>query len=243
MSESYVSGTPNDPDTSPQGGEGKSETAKHEAREVAETAKSEAGHVAETAKQEVGTVVAEAKSQARDLYAHTTRELSEQADAQQGRAAAGLKMMGDELRGMSDNSTQSGLATDLVREASSRLSRAGSWLEERDSRSLFREVKSYARRHPGTFIAAAAVVGVVAGRLTRALASNNDDETPSSSSGWDVAPGITGGGTTTPPVPRQDPNDLAAVSAVDTPLYSQRVAGLSDDAIAESPGYDRSDTV
>ena len=48
---------------------------------------SEAGHVAETAKDEAKAVVTEVKNQAKDLYAQTQRELSDQAHLQQQRLA------------------------------------------------------------------------------------------------------------------------------------------------------------
>lgn len=42
------------------------------------------------------------------------------------------------------------------------------------------EVKAFARRQPGMFIGAAAVAGILAGRLTRSLAANAREQTESS---------------------------------------------------------------
>ena len=137
---------------------------------------SEAGHVAETAKGEAKAVAQEVKYQAKDLYAQTQRELKDQAQVQQHRAAAGLRSVSDELDSMTANAQNPGLAADLLSQVSTRLSSAASWLGDRDPGAVLSEVKSFARRKPGTFIIGAAVLGIVAGRLTRALAANASDE-------------------------------------------------------------------
>lgn len=152
--------------------------AAHEAAGVASAAKDEAVGVVETAKSEAGAVAHEAKDQARELYHRTTAELKEQAGVQQRRVAAGLRSVGGELGAMAEGA-DGGVAADLVRQASSRIEGVAAWIGDRDPGSLLTEVKSYARRKPGMFIAVAALAGVVAGRLTRALSEG----APSSGSG------------------------------------------------------------
>jgi len=155
---------------------------KDEAGRVAGSAADAGKAVAGTAKEQAHNVAAEAKSQAKDLYHQTTRELRDQAAQQQERVASGLHSVGDELQQMASSSDQGGLATDLVRQAADRTHSIAGWLDQRDPGSLLNEVKSYARRNPGTFIAAAAIAGALAGRLTRALASGGDDSGSSSNS-------------------------------------------------------------
>ncbi len=75
-----------------------------------------------------------------------------------------------------------GVAADLVRQASTRIQGIAGWIGDRDPGSLLTEVKSYARAKPGTFIAVAALAGLVAGRLTRAL-SEGAAESASAGSG------------------------------------------------------------
>ncbi|MEY9952346.1 hypothetical protein [Leifsonia sp. EB34] len=156
------------------GGAGKTDVAKDEAARVAESAKGAAADVADVAKDEAREVARETKAQARDLYRQTQQELREQAAIQQQRVADGLRSIGDELQQMASSSQQQGVASDLVGQAADRTQSVARWLDDRDPGSLLREVKSYARRNPGTFIAAAALTGVLAGRLTRALASADD---------------------------------------------------------------------
>ncbi|WP_203138197.1 hypothetical protein [Microbacterium sp. JZ31] len=183
---------------------GKTDTAKQEAGEVKDTAKAEAGHVAQTAKQEASNVAHEAKSQAKQVYAQTKQQLSDQAATQQQRVADGLRSIGEELQSMARGSENRGMATEFVEQASTRLSDASSWLSQRDPGSLLNEVKSFARRKPGVFIAGALVAGLAAGRLTRALTENAKDEhdsgtgAVSSTPGGEGARGAFGSGTPSP---------------------------------------------
>ena len=181
MSEGY--GVPAPRDTATTGQSGSLDTAKQEASELKDTAVSEAGHVADTAKGEAKAVAQEVKYQAKDLYAQTQRELKDQAQVQQHRVAVGLRSVSDELRSMTANAENPGLAADLLNQVSTRLSGAPSWLGDRDPSAVLSEVKSFARRKPGTFIIGAAILGIVAGRLTRALASNASDEHADSTGG------------------------------------------------------------
>ncbi len=174
MSDGYGAAVSNDTTTRDENGS--LETAKQEASDLKDTAVSEAGHVAETAKGEAKAVAQEVKYQAKDLYAQTQRELKDQAQVQQHRVAVGLRSVSDELDSMTANAENPGLAADLLGQVSTRLSRASSWLGDRDPSAVLSEVKSFARRKPGTFIIGAAILGIVAGRLTRALAANASDQ-------------------------------------------------------------------
>jgi vacuolar-type H+-ATPase subunit H len=220
---------------------GTTETAKQEATEVTSTARAEAGHVVETAKDEAATVAREAKTQAKQVYTETRRQLTDQAATQQQRVADGLRAIGEELQSMAQGSENPGMASDLVREASTRLTGASSWLSQRDPGSLLNEVKSFARRKPGMFIAGALLAGVAAGRLTRALAENTADEKAASAS--------TGTGST---VPTPTPGGAGAVGGfgagtpapVGTTTASAGAAGVggySTGAVNEpTPMYDES---
>jgi len=188
---------------------GTTETAKQEAAEVKSTAQAEAGHVLDTAKQEASTVASEAKSQVKQVYAQTRQELTDQAATQQQRVADGLRSIGEELQSMARGSENQGMATDLVRQASSRLTDASSWLSQRDPGSLLDEVKTFARRKPGVFIAGALVAGVLAGRLTRALTETAKEEPAASG----TTSGTTSGVPATPPTTVTTPPTSSAAVA------------------------------
>lgn len=154
------------------------ETAKSEAGAVKDTAVHAAKDVAHTAKEEAASVAGEAKLQFKDLYAQSRTELTGQASQQQERLASGLSAAGDELGSMARNSENGGFATDLVQQASARLSDAAAWLNDRDPAAVLEEVKRFARRRPLVFIAGAAIAGIVAGRLVRSLAAAQHEDTP-----------------------------------------------------------------
>jgi hypothetical protein len=79
---------------------------------------------------------------------------------------------------MSQSSEQSGIAGDLVREVASRTRKVASWLDSREPGDLLDEVRGFARRKPGVFLAGAAVAGVLAGRLTRGVAQAGGSTPP-----------------------------------------------------------------
>jgi len=149
---------------------------KDEAKTLANEAGQEGRRVAGVAKGETKAVASETKRQARRLASQARDELRSQAATQQARVASGLHGVGGELSSMAARSDQPGMASDLVREAGDRVDRVAYWLDQRDPGSLLLEVKSFARRRPGVFLAIALGAGVVAGRLTRALATPDDDE-------------------------------------------------------------------
>jgi gas vesicle protein len=168
------------------------DTAKEQAAHVAEKAADHGRDVAGVAKEEAANVAGEAKDQAKDLLRQTQEELRQQAAQQQERVAAGLRSVSDELSQMAQSSESRGVASEVVRQAADRTAGVASWLGDRDPGSLLGEVKSYARRNPGTFIAVAAVAGALAGRLTRSLASGAAGSGGSTGSTGSGQPGLGG---------------------------------------------------
>ncbi len=193
MSQGYAAGG-SDAYVAPGEESNMADTARHEAGEVKDAAAGAVKDVAATAKDEAGGVARETKYQARALLQQGRQELRDQASKQQHRLATGLSSVGDELGSMANGSESSGVASDLVRQASARVGAAGSWLADRDPAMVFDEVKAFARRRPGVFIAAGVLAGVVVGRLTRALASNAGE-----SSGGTSGTGFSGGTAGAPP--------------------------------------------
>jgi len=248
MSNSYDNVNSSAGSAGPHDTSGKVDAARHEAADLKDTATTEAKNLLDTAKDEASSVVAETKVQARDLYERSQREVKEQAHAQQQRIAAGLRSVGDDLGTMAANSDDNGVASDLVHQVSTRLSRAATWLGDRDPSDVLDEVKRFARRRPGTFILGAAIAGIVVGRLTRALASNASDASN--------APEAAGSGERAlPAAPTPVTSDAPSATAADwtaspggtagvdveAPLYAQATSGRSD--ILQEDGDDRRDTL
>lgn len=155
-------------------------TAKDEARTVAADAKEGSRQVAETAKAEAKDVAAQTQQQARELFNQLRSEATDQASTQAHRAAGGLRTLADELREMADGGQHHGVASDLAQQASERARGFADWLEHREPGDILNEARDFARRRPGTFLAAAAAVGLLGGRLTRGLA---DDSSSGSGNG------------------------------------------------------------
>lgn len=168
--------------TSSQGSPAVTDVAKSEASDVGQSAVGAGQHVAGVAKEQVTQVTAEAGKQAKDLLDQARSELTEQAGQQQLRLAVGLRSLGDELQSMVDNGQQSGVATDLAGQAAQKSHQVASWLDEREPGRLVEEVKDFARQRPGAFLLAAAGVGLVAGRLTRGIKANAQDQSEGQSS-------------------------------------------------------------
>ena len=184
------------------------------AREAAVDA---AGDVVQTAKEQGQEVMAETGRQAQQVYAQVRSEVDAQARAQQQRAASGLYAIADEAGRIAERGGESGVATQLNRQAAQRVREVGQWLEQREPRQVLNEIKTYARRHPGTFLAGAALLGVVAGRLTKNLAA---------------AGGAAGPGSRIDPAPRAPfatqagTSPLGAFPGDGKPAEAHRVAGF-----------------
>lgn len=152
-----------------------------QARQAAGTATEESKHVAATAGQEAKQVAAEVRYQTRNLMGELRTQATQQSRSQRDRLAHTLHELSDELDRMADSGGGSGLATDLVHQASQRSRDFGMRLENREPGDLLDDVRAFARRRPGAFLLGAAVLGVVAGRLTRSgvAAQQEQQQAPS----------------------------------------------------------------
>ncbi|GAA3341090.1 hypothetical protein GCM10017714_23600 [Curtobacterium pusillum] len=172
------------------GGSGKADAAKGAAQDVAGDAKAKASDVAGTAKEQASNVASEATDHAKQLYSQATDTLKEQAADQQQRAAGGLRSIGEQLGRMAENDDEQGVASKVVRDLSGRANSVAGFLENRDPGSLLDEVKSFAAKRPGTFIAIAAGAGILAGRLTKALATEVKHEKEAGDSSTGTGSGV-----------------------------------------------------
>lgn len=162
--------------------------AKDEAGQVAGAAKDAGQRVAGTTKDQASRVAQDAMGQARELYGQAASELSSQASQQQTRAASTLRTFGNDLSRMGENQ-DGGLASELVQNLSRRASGLAEWLDQREPGDVLHEVRQYAARRPGVFIALAATAGVVGARLTKALVADaKSNETGSTYEAYDVPP-------------------------------------------------------
>ena len=153
------------------------DAAKEQATQVGQTVKASGQKVAGTTVEQGKNVLDEGRTQARHLTREVGNQVTEQTSAQKDKAATGLRSLSDELRGMANGQgAPSGVAGDLVQQASAKAGELAEWLEQRDPGTLLEEVRGMARRKPGTFLLGALAAGVVAGRLTRGAVDASKDQ-------------------------------------------------------------------
>ncbi|HKP07611.1 MAG TPA: hypothetical protein VJU58_10205 [Microbacterium sp.] len=159
-------------------------------RVVDGAAEAQAGaqYVAGVAGEEAKSVAHDAKDAARGFLYEARTELSDQASSQQRRAAEALRSTSDELSGLANGTAtgSGGMATDAVRAFGQQTRRVADWLEQREPADVIHEVRTFARRHTGAFLAIAVGVGILAGRVTKALVSDahDSDRSPGGSRGY-----------------------------------------------------------
>jgi hypothetical protein len=209
------------------------ETAKQEATALAQTAAERGGQVGDTAGEQVRRVASETGQQARDLLREGRDQLHQQAKEGQRKAAGGLHALADQLNEMAEKTDGEGLAPEVVRQAAERTRGVANWIDGREPGALLGEVRAFARRRPGVFLAGAALAGVLAGRLTRsAVAAASDD----SGSGAQGAPA---GRHSADPAPVPSANPMPGRPAA-SPSYSVPPpvgppAGYSEPATTPTP--------
>jgi hypothetical protein len=131
-------------------------------------AKAEAHKVAESGKQGVRQVADEARSQTASLARTARGEARERIDGEVGRLAGFLSDIGDELNGMAEGADhRDGYLPALARDGSRAAGRLSDRLESGGIDGALQDVKMFARRRPGVFLAAAFGVGIALGRVTR----------------------------------------------------------------------------
>jgi uncharacterized protein YjbJ (UPF0337 family) len=190
---------------------GVTETPRDGAEQLKETSVEAARQVAGTAKEKATDVTSDVRRQAQQFAGQTRDQIVEQASRQKDRAADSLRSISEELRGMAEHG-QSGSVSRLARHGADFTDQAADFLQERQPGELLDEVRTFARRKPGTFLLTAVAAGVVAGRLTRALAAGTTG-TPSSTTGGRSTEG--GPTASPPPVPTPvapDPDPGAPVA-------------------------------
>jgi hypothetical protein len=142
--------------------------AKARATEVGSHAQSAAKDVTNTAVDRAHEVKDETVRQARNFAADATEQLSAQAAEQSHRISANLHDLGRQLGQMAEAGS-GGTATELAHEAADRVHQVAGYLEGREPAEILDDLRALARRRPGAFLAGAAVLGLVAGRVGRGM--------------------------------------------------------------------------
>lgn len=168
------------------------------------------------------------------------------ASTQQGRLAEQSRTVTDDIHRISRGERpESDLVNGFVSMVAQRAEEFTSQLENKEPADLLKDVRRFAARRPGAFLAIAAGIGLAAGRLTRGLTDSDD-------TGTDSAPGSPGQArltdtprydtTPTTPAPPVVPHgDVAGLTPENTPGDTLATGGnkhhLDPDPAAPVDGY------
>jgi hypothetical protein len=125
----------------------------------------QAKHAASVASDEAKQVASDVRDQARGLLDETKNQVEDQSRTQRDRLVETLRTFGDDLDGMAQDGN--GLASGAAREVAQRVRTISERLDGREPSELLDDLRSFARRRPGMFLAGAVISGVVVGRLLR----------------------------------------------------------------------------
>lgn len=170
-----------------------------EAKHVAGVAGDQAKHVAGVATDEAKQLATEATSHARDLAGELRSQVADQTKSQRDRLVQALHQITDELDTMAESGGGSGVATEVVRQVSTRARDLASMVENREPGDVLGDVRRMASRRPGAFLLGALAAGLLAGRVTRGVKTDTTDTSSTGAVGALPAGGTTGYPATPPP--------------------------------------------
>ena len=137
----------------------------HTQDSTTEQAKDQARHVAGVATEEAKSVAGDVREQARGLLDETKNQVQDQSRNQRDRLVETLRTFSDDLDGMAEQ--RGGMASDAAREVADRARSLSRQLDGREPTELLDDLRSFARRRPGMFLAGSVIAGVVVGRILR----------------------------------------------------------------------------
>lgn len=153
--------------------------SKVEADKLKEKTVNTGENVAEHTKQVAGAVKDETVSQAKDLVGQIRQDLQQYVGPQQQKIAATVRTISDEIDALSrGEKPQSEYITGFLGQASGYVNSVATSLEQKQPQEILTDVRRFAARRPGLFLAAALGVGILAGRATRNAGENS--QVPSS---------------------------------------------------------------
>jgi hypothetical protein len=165
------------------------ETAKSEASNVASTAAGAAREVADEASGQAKAVAGEAKQQLDRLMSDARYELRQQAEQRNSQAAGQLRSLSEQVSALIQGRPEA--ASQLVGYASDvqyQLRRLAARMEQGGPQGVLDDVSRFARRRPGVFLAGAAGIGFVVGRLVRAGVASQGDGDQSTGAAYPATP-------------------------------------------------------
>jgi len=131
-----------------------------------ETPQQQAPDVKAAAAEHVGAVADQAKARAGDVVHQVRGDLEARGDEQAKKFASVLRDTGSQLHSMADAGGQ-GLVVDMTRGLADGSERLASRLDGGGLQAVGEDIRGFARRSPGLFLAGAAMAGFLVSRLVR----------------------------------------------------------------------------
>ncbi|MEO8694426.1 MAG: hypothetical protein ABI658_12970 [Acidimicrobiales bacterium] len=136
--------------------------------EATSTLVEKASDVGSTISDQTRNVANDAKDHARQIVGESRESLRSEASTQAARLATTMREIGGQLRSMSQSQSGGGMAVDVSRQLSDAANRAAEKLDTGGIDDVLTDLKRFARRRPGLFLAGAVGAGFAAGRLLKA---------------------------------------------------------------------------
>ena len=151
--------------------------AADESRQVVRAAADDARQLAAAAREQASSVAQEVAAQGRSLVAEARALLEDQAQIEAERLAAALRTFASKAESLAKAASAGPdpLADFIFRTAES-FDRLADEVETRGPEGLLEELRDTARRHPGAFLAGAAVAGFGIGRILRSTGDEDEEE-------------------------------------------------------------------
>jgi hypothetical protein len=147
-------------------------TTAEQAAQVAGAAGTAAADVAGAAKTEAANVIGESLDQAKDLASTVRTQVADQLSSQGDRLTEGLRTLSSQLA----EGDTSGVVGQVLKEAGQRVQALADYAERTGPQGIVTELRSYAKRNPGTFLLGAALAGLVGGRVVKGITANKQQQ-------------------------------------------------------------------
>lgn len=144
------------------------QTAKEQASATAGQAREATGEVAGTALDQARTVAGEARRQAGSAVGDLRGRVADEVAGQTRRAAGTVHQWADDLAELARNAPGDSPARSLVSQVADGGHRAADYLDRHGVEGMTEDLKGFARRRPGAFLAGAALAGLAVGRMAKA---------------------------------------------------------------------------
>ncbi len=140
--------------------------------DAAEKVKASAGSAYETAKEGARGVAADVKNKAAETVGAALDAAAARLDDKKDDLVEGADRLEGRLRDVAGDEDAGRLQSRVMGSMADGVSAVTDRLRDRSLQDLADEVKGFARRHPGAFVAGAALLGFAAARFLRASARN-----------------------------------------------------------------------